>query len=195
MTFGWEALSAVRPVQVELFTAGYLISGTIQTRFSRVAEILNQLSSPYLPVEHARVREHGAESDQRAASTSVAVEEILVMLAPGLADTPSGDLRVPKQAIDAHLAVPPLWLSGQIYVPVGSRPTDGLLNLADRFVPMTNLVLSSAAHPALARECPIAAVRRDRAHVIQFTSADDGDGGADSGGANATEPAEPSALG
>lgn len=167
MTFGLEGFGTVRPVRVELITTGYRIAGTIQSRFNRVAEILNQLSSTHLPVEDATVREHGGAA-QRAGTTIVTVEEILVMVAPDLADAPSGDMRVPKQPTRARLAIPPMWLDGTVYVPVGSLPTDGLLNVADRFVPMTDVRISSSAYPDLDHDGPVAAVRRDRAHVIVF---------------------------
>ena len=90
------------------------------------------------------------------------------MLAPELADAPSGDMRVPKQPVRARIGLPPMWLAGTLYVPVGSTPSDGLLNLAERFVPMTDVTITSAAHPSLDQEGPVAAVRRDRAQVIQF---------------------------
>ncbi len=168
MTFGLDGFSAARPVRVTLVTPGYRIDGTVGTRFSRVAEILNQLSSTHLPVTDAEVREHRDETVYRASSTIVAVDEILVMLAPDLADAPSGDMRVPKQPVRARIGIPPMWLAGMIYVPVGSTPSDGLLNLAERFVPMTGVAVTSAAYPALDQEGPVAAVRRDRAQVIQF---------------------------
>jgi hypothetical protein len=188
MSWEWEGLSSVRPVRVELITVGYRITGTIHTRFSRVAEILNQLSSTHLPVDDATVEEHAGGASQRAGATMVTVEEILVMVAPDLADAPSGDMRVPKQPLRARLAVPPLWLHGTVYVPVGSRPTDGLLNLSERFMPMTDVAITSAAHPRLDHHGPVAAVRRDRAHVILFDD-EPADGASD--GEGEAEPAGP----
>jgi hypothetical protein len=171
MTFSFDGLSAVRPVRVELITAGYRVTGTIQTRFSRVAEILNQLTSTHLPVEDATVEEHGVDAPRHTGATIVAVDEILVMVAPELADAPSSDMRVPKEPVRALLAMPPLWLDGTVYVPIGSRPIDGLLNVADRFVPMTDVRISSAAHPSLDHVGPVAAIRRDRAHLVTFDGA------------------------
>ncbi|HSK93789.1 MAG TPA: hypothetical protein VLA76_07010 [Candidatus Angelobacter sp.] len=168
MTFGLEGFSAVRPVRVELLTGGYRIAGTITTRFSRVAEILNQLSATHLPVEDATVEAHGAGSPERAPTAVVAVDEILVMLADELADAPSGDMRVPKQPARARLAIPPFWLEGTAYVPVGGRAIDGLLNLADRFIPMTDVRITSPLHPELRMGGPVAAIRRAGAHVIMF---------------------------
>jgi hypothetical protein len=170
--FGFEGFAAVRPVRVELITARYVVSGTMQTRFSRVAEILNQLTTTHLPIEDAAVHEHGQQATERAATAIVAVDEVLVMTAPDLAaPSPGGDMRVPKEPLRARLAIGPVWVSGSVYVPIGSRPIDGLLNVADRFVPMTEVALSSAAYPDLDREAPVAAVRRDGAHVILFADA------------------------
>lgn len=166
--FGIEGFAAVRAVRVELLTASYSISGTIHTRFSRVAEILNQLSATHLPVESATVAEHGTGKAIDEPEAIVAVDEILVLLAPDLADAPSGDMRVPKEPVAAELAIPPLLVSGTVHVPIGSRPIDGLLNVPDRFVPVTDVRISSAAHPSLDRAASVVAIRRDRAHVIRF---------------------------
>jgi hypothetical protein len=75
-------------------------------------------------------------------------------------------MRILKNPAHAVLSIPPLRLEGTIHVPVGSRPVDGLLNVPDRFMPMTDASLTSAIHPALDRSFPILALRRDRAHVI-----------------------------
>lgn len=176
MTFGIDGFAAVRSVRVELITAGHRVTGTIQTRFSRVADILNQLASTHLPVEDATVQEHGADGAARTApSVIVALDEILVMVAPDLADAPSGDMRVPKEPVRAQLAMPPLWLDGTVYVPVGSRPTDGLLNVGVPFIPMTDVQITSSAYPAVDHVGPVAAVRRDRAHVIVLEGASAGE--------------------
>lgn len=181
MSFEFEGFSAVRPVRVVLLTAGVRVTGTISTRFNRVAEILNQLSTTHLPVEDAIVEAHGAGgegSDTESAAGSagsvvVAVDEILVMLADELADAPNSDMRVPKQPARVRMEIPPFQLDGTAYVPVGGRAIDGLLNLADRFVPMTDVRVSSRLAPEAAVSGPVAAVRRDRAHVIAFP--DEGD--------------------
>lgn len=178
--FGLEGFAAVRPVRVELVTARYVVSGTIQTRFSRVAEILNQLTATHVPIEDAAVHEHGQGSAERSGTAVVAVDEILVMTAADLgAPVPGGEMRVPKEPVRARLAIGPLWVAGTVYVPVGSRPIDGLLNVPDRFMPMTAVTLTSAAYEDLDRSAPVAAVRRDRAHVILFE-----------GGASAVDPTD-----
>jgi len=168
--FGFEGFAAVESVAVEIYTSAYRISGTIHTPFRRVAEILNQLPSAHVTLEEASIAEHAAAGPAtRAAIAHVAIDEILVMVAPGIAGQPRAEMRIQKDSATAVLSMPPLRLAGTVHVPVGSRPIDGFLNVAERFVPMTDVRLTSAAHPDLDRDVPILAVRRDRAQVMVIT--------------------------
>ena len=165
--FGLGAYATVEEIEVELFTAAYRVAGTIHTPFRRVAELLNQLPGGHLAVGNATITAHGAEEVvERAHSALVTVEEVLVLVAAGLVGESSAEMRILKNPAHAVLSIPPLRLEGTIHVPVGSRPVDGLLNVPDRFIPMTDASLTSAIHPALDRSFPILALRRDRAHVI-----------------------------
>lgn len=165
--FGFEGFAPVESVAVEIYTSAYRITGTIHTPFRRVAEILNQLPSAHVTIEDALVVEHAApESASRAGTAHVAVDEILAMVAPDLAGQPRTEMRIQKAPATAVLSMPPLRLAGTVHVPVGSRPIDGFLNVGERFVPMTDVHLSSAPYPDLDREVPILAVRRDRAQVM-----------------------------
>lgn len=171
--FGFEGFAPVESVAVEIYTSAYRISGMIHTPFRRVAEILNQLPSVHVTIDDASIVEHAAaETATRARTAHVAVDEILVMVAPGIAGQPRAEMRIQKQPATAVLSMPPLRLAGTVHVPVGSRAIDGFLNVAERFVPMTDVHLTSAAHPALDRDVPILAVRRDRAQVMVVRDAD-----------------------
>lgn len=175
--FGLGGYANVTEVEVELFTASYRVAGTIHTPFRRVAELLNQLPGVHLAVEGATIVEHGAEVVDRAATALVTVDEVLVLVAPGLVGESSAEMRILKHPAHAILWVPPLRLDGTIHVPVGIHPADGLLNVPDRFLPMTDASVTSAAYPALDRIFPILALRRDRAHVIVVSEL--GESGAD----------------
>ena len=165
--FGLGGYATVEAIEIELFTAAYRVAGTIHTPFRRVAELLNQLPGGHLAVETATIVEHGApDSIWQSSTAMVTVDEVLVLVAPGLVGESSAEMRIQKHPAHAILSVPPLRLAGTIHVPVGSRPVDGLLNVPDRFMPMTDVTLTSASHPALDRQFPILALRRDRAHVI-----------------------------
>lgn len=181
--FGFEGFARVEPVAVEIYTSAYRITGTIHTPFRRVAEILNQLPSAHVTIDDASIVEHAAPGAPTPTGTAhVAVDEILAMVAPDLAGQPRAEMRIRKAPATAILSMPPLRLSGTVHVPVGSRPIDGFVNVGERFVPMTDARLSSAAYPALDREVPILAVRRDRAQVMVLADDASGAAGEDSEG-------------
>lgn len=172
--FGMDGFASVEAVEVELYTAAYRVSGTVHTPFRRVAEILNQLPGAHLTVEAATIEEHAApDVRERASSALVIVDAVLVLIAPSLAAEGRADMRIQKEAARTRMSIPPLHLEGAIHVPVGSQPADALLNVPERFFPMTDVTLTSAAYPSLDRQVPIMAVRRDRAHVLTFLEADD----------------------
>jgi len=165
-------LSAVRRVDVDLITDAYRISGTVQTRFGRVTDILNQLTGTHLTVESAKITEHADPSGTLAApSASVDLASILLMTALELAGGASSEMRIPKRAVRAQVALPPIRVTGTIHVPIGSRPLDGLLNVVDRFLAMTDVTIASGAHPALGRSAEVVAIGRTRAQF--FLVADD----------------------
>ncbi|MGH2444792.1 MAG: hypothetical protein ACRDGD_01940 [Candidatus Limnocylindria bacterium] len=165
--FGVEAPGSMNEVAVDVYTSSYRVSGTVRTPFGRVSDMLNQLSGGHLTVEHATISEHGQASGALAApSALVSLEEILVVAAPGLSGEARGEMRIQKRPVRAQLAMAPIRVTGIIHVPMGSRPVDGLLNVQDRFMPMTDVALESAHHPHLDRTCPIVAIRRDRAHIL-----------------------------
>jgi hypothetical protein len=170
--FGLEGFASIEAVEVELYTSAYRITGTVHTPFRRVAEILNQLPGAYLTLEAVTIIEHAAaKSIERMPTAHVAIDQVLVLLAHGLGGQPRAEMRIQKQPAPARLSIPPLRLEGTIHVPVGSRPIDGLLNVPDRFLPMTDATLSSFVHPQLDRQVPILALPRDRAHVITVIEA------------------------
>lgn len=159
-------IGEARSVPVDVYTAAYRVSGTLETRFNRITEILNQQSGGHLTVSRATVSEHADPSATLAAPTAlVSVEEILLMVAPDLSGS-SGEMRIPKRPVRAHLAIPPFRITGTIHVPMGSRPADGLLHGVDQFMAMTDATIASGAYPELGRTATVVALRRGRAHVL-----------------------------
>src|SRR5919106_3770978 len=159
--------AAARPVAAEIYTHAYRVAGTISTRFSRVAEMLNQLSGSHLSLERAAIAEYADASGTLAAPQAyVALDEILFMVAPDTAGTSRSEMLIHKRPVRAQLAIPPFRLTGVIHVVHGTRPVDALLNLSDRFMPMTQVTVTSGPHPDLARDVAAVALRRDRAHVL-----------------------------
>lgn len=170
MSFSFEGFATPTEIAVEVYTDSYRVSGTIRTPFRRVAEILNQLSGAHLTVDQATITEHADPTSTIDAPTAlVAVDPIIVMIAPELAVEGRTDMRIEKRAVRAELAAPPFRITGNVHVVAGSRAVDGVINLLDRFMPMTDATLSSAQHPELDRTASVLAVRRDRAQVLVVT--------------------------
>jgi hypothetical protein len=164
--FGGGGIGAASSVEVDVYTYAYRVTGTIETRFTRVSEVLNQLSGGHLDVHRSTISEHADTSSTLGApSTLVAVEEILLMVAPGLSGG-AGEMRIQKRPVRAQLAIPPFRVTGRIHVPMGSRPVEGLLHGVDAFIVMTDATIASGAYPQLERAAPVVAVRRGRAHVL-----------------------------
>src|SRR4026207_180415 len=147
-TFG-GGIGNAASVSVDVYTAAYRVSGSIETRFSRITEILNQLSGAHLEVKRATISEYDDESATIASpSALVSVEEILMMVAGELTGA-SGEMRVPKRPVRAQLAIPPFRITGSLHIPIGSRPVDGLLLGSDQFMAMTDATITSGSHPEL----------------------------------------------
>lgn len=164
-------LAGASPVEVDLLTDAYRITGTVQTRFGRVTDILNQQNSTHLTVTHATISEHDDPTATLSAPTTlVALASILLLVAPTLTgDGGGGEMRIPKRPVRVQLAVPPVRVTGTIHVPPGSLPTDGLLNMSDRYIAVTDATISSGAHPELERAVEVVAVCRELAQVILVT--------------------------
>jgi hypothetical protein len=166
---GWDTDSLGPPVSrvdIELYTAGYLVSGHMSTRFRRVGDILNLSSSTHLVVEDATVLEYAAPAaKRRGESVMVSVDSILFGISSGVDDRPDEDLVVQKRPVTIQVVLQPFWLTGTVHVAAGSHATD-VLNVADRFLPLTDVEVRAAAYPALDGTSPILAVQRNLAQIL-----------------------------
>jgi hypothetical protein len=164
------APSPVQAVRIDIYTDAYRVSGKTATRFSRVADIVNQASSSHLVVEEATISEYAdATATVSAMQALVKLDEALLVIAGEGGDSGRSDMRIPKRAVRAMVGIPPFRLTGSIHVPQGSRPADGILNAHDRFLPMTEVTVACGAHPELGRTASAVAFQRSRAHLILVT--------------------------
>ena len=166
----WDSGSLGPPivaVEVDIYTGGYRVVGHMLTRFRRVADILNLTGSSHLIIEEATVTEYAAPAAaQSAPQVMVAVDTVLFGISSGTDDRPSDELRIQKRPVQAQIAMPPFWLRGNVHVPQGSRPMDGLLNVADRFLPLTDVSVTSHSVAGFDRSAPVLAVQRMLAQVL-----------------------------
>lgn len=168
MSFDPFAPATVDHVLVEVYTPAYRVSGTTATRFQRVADIVNQLPTSHLIVDDATITEYAApDATVKAAEVLIATERILFVVAPASVATEArAEMRIPKRPVRVDLLAPPFRLTGAVHVPQGSRPMDGLLNAADRFIAITDVSLSSAQFPGFAASLEVVAMQRALAHLL-----------------------------
>ena len=161
--FAPEPFTAVR---VDLYTAAYRVSGAISTRFTRITDILNQVTANHVLVEQATISEYDDPTATLGAQqVQVALDQLLFGSA-AVEAVARPEMRIPKRPIKAQIAIPPFRLTGTVHVTQGSRPAEALLNSTDRFLPMTEVTISSAAHAELGRQAPAIALQRRLAHVL-----------------------------
>lgn len=154
-------------VEVDCYTTAYRVSGRVTTRFERVADIVNLAPTSHLIVEQATVSEYAAPTATLSApQVLLALEELLFVVVGASRPNARPEMRIPKRAVQAQLAIPPFRLTGAVHVSVGSRPLDGLLNVTDRFLPMTDVSVTSAVHEGLDRVVAALAVQRRLAHLM-----------------------------
>ena len=156
-----------RSVHVQLFTAAYRISGTMLTRFSRVTDIMNLQPTSHMVIEEATVTEYGDPAGGiPVPHVLISIDELLFVVVAETDAEARPEMRIAKRPVRAQVALPPFRLLGTVHVAQGSRPADGLLNVSDRFVPMTDVSVSSTAHPEISLTAPAVALQRAMAHVI-----------------------------
>lgn len=154
-------------VAVDCYTGAYRVSGRIATRFERVADIVNLAPASHLVVEQATVSEYAAPAATMSApQVLLALDELLFVVVGASRPNARPEMRILKRAVQAQLAIPPFRLTGAVHVSVGSRPLDGLLNVTDRFLPMTDVAVTSGVHTGLDRVVAALAVQRRLAHLM-----------------------------
>jgi len=159
--------SAVQNLRIDVYLPAFRVSGLTATRFTRVADIVNQLASTHLVIEQATVSEYADPTATLGAhQVLVTVDHILFVVAPDVDVAARPEMRIPKRAVRAQLGLPPFRVTGLVHIPQGSRPVDGLLNAADRFLAMTDVTVTSGAHPELERHVAAVAVQRARVQVL-----------------------------
>jgi hypothetical protein len=161
-------------VEVELYTDSFRVSGHLTTRFHSVGDILNLSEAGHLTVEQATVSEYADPGASRGGqSVLVAVDSILFGISSQTSsDEPSEFGEVQKRPVRTQLALPPFWVTGMIHVPPGGSPLDGLLNVANRFLTLTDVAVTCAAYPTFDGNAPAVAIQRHLAEVLLVMDTD-----------------------
>ena len=165
--FSGEGGNPARSVHAQLFTQAYRVAGSMLTRFTRVTDIVNLQQTSHIMIEDATVTEYGDPAGGiPVPHVLVSIDELLFVIVAETDAEARPEMRIAKRPVRAQVALPPFRLLGTVHVAQGSRPADGLLNVSDRFVPMTDVTVSSRAHPEMGVPAPAVALQRAMAHVI-----------------------------
>jgi len=133
----FEATS-LRALPLTLYTAQFVIRGTVQTRQHRVSDILNNADSPFLVLEDVALEEHGsADPPIRAEFAQVNLGSVLFAVALTTIE-PMRELRTPKIAERALVSIPPFRVVGHIHLLPERNLHDALHELQGRFLPVTD---------------------------------------------------------
>jgi hypothetical protein len=153
--------ASVRPVKVEVYTPAFRVLGVTSTRFARVADVMNQVSTTHLSVGDATLTEYGDKAGKaERRRVLVPVEQILFVVTPELEGAARADMQVNRRAVPVTLAAAPFVVTGELHVPSGVGSVEGLLNSPDRFVTMTGVQISCRSHPELNQAVAAIAVQR-----------------------------------
>lgn len=160
------APESIARVQLDVYTADYRVSGTVSTRFNRVADVLNQVGGSHMALEHATISEYDDPTATLGAQqVYVALDDVLFTVASTEGEA-RPEMRIPKRAVKSQIAIPPFRLTGSVHIAQGSRPADGLLSSSDRFLAITEVTITCASHPELGRSAPAVAIQRRRAQIL-----------------------------
>lgn len=162
----YDFAGAQQTIQLTLYTDAFVIRGSIETRQRRVSDILNQADDPFLVLSSVTVEEFGPHGQ---ASTAEHAQVNLASVLFAVADTvveAAPELRTPKVAEIAMIAIPPFRVTGQIHLLPERDVRDGLNELHGTFLPVTDAVYWSDSLGEAKTTAALVAVNHARAQIL-----------------------------
>lgn len=154
-----------RQLALTIVTAQLVVRGTFQTRLQRLTDIVNEPERTHLVLFDATLTMAGT---RRTAAESVVAQVPLedVLFVHSSDPTESGGVeRMPKQAIDSILLLPPYTIEGKIHLPYEEELHQALDALGGRFVPVTEARYWVGASAESATSVDLVVVNHARVHV------------------------------
>jgi hypothetical protein len=158
----------VADVDVELYTAGALIRGTMRTRLRRITDILNLGGVTQLLLHQARVdplADATGSETFNAPELRVRLAEVLLALGGEPGERPP-EVQIVRKPMPVTLGVGPFLLDGQLYVAPDTSPADAFFNPMDPFAPITDAHFRRLGEPTSARHEAVVAVNRERVELF-----------------------------
>jgi len=155
-----------RPIALTLYTDSYAIRGTIRTAQRWVADVLNDAGPDFLLLADAVLDEYGSRAPAvRAAYAQVNLDAVLFALAGNPAEAGS---EPPRSGLSeqAMISIPPFRIVGLVQLPPGRGLSDPLIDVAGRFVPVTDAAYWSERLGEARQVASMIAVNRSRAQIL-----------------------------
>jgi hypothetical protein len=157
---------AQQTVQLTLYTDAFVIRGSIETRQRRVSDILNQADDPFLVLSGVTVEEFGPHGQaSQADHAQVNLASVLFAVADTVVEA-APELRTPKVAEIAMIAIPPFRVTGRIHLLPERDVRAGLNELHGTFLPVTDAVYWSDALGEARTSAALVAVNHARAQIL-----------------------------
>jgi hypothetical protein len=153
-------------VQMTLYTDAFVIRGTHVTRQRRISDMLNEAHDPFLVLSDVTVDEfgpHGATTTAEHAQINLA--SVLFAVADTVID-PVPELRTPKVAEVAMIAIPPFRVTGNIHLLPERDLGAALSELHGAFVPVTDATFWSDSLGEARATAALVAVNHARAQIL-----------------------------
>ena len=160
--FGGEDLQQ----QLTVYTDAYIIRGTVTTRQRRVTDVLNNADHEFLVLTDVVLDEHGGRGGaERADFAQVNLASVLFAISDAAVEA-FPEMRTPKIAEEALISIPPFKIVGRIHLTPETTLRDALLELTNRFVPVTDATYWSDIVAEARTTAQLVAFNRSRAQIL-----------------------------
>ena len=152
--------------QLTVFTDAYVIRGTVTTRQRRVTDVLNNADHEFLVLTDVVLDEHGGRGGaERADFAQVNLASVLFAISDAPVEA-FPEMRTPKIPEEALISIPPFKIVGRIHLTPETTLRDALLELTNRFVPVTDATYWSDIVAEARTSAQLVAFNRSRAQIL-----------------------------
>jgi len=162
-------------LRVEIHMGEYIALGTVHTRHQRLRDVLENLTSPYLHLENARIQFLARDPTRAPLPVDVLLvsqEHIRIAIpyeegGDTQAARTSHPRYVPKYPVPARLYLDTMEIRGNLHIREGEDAFQAVQNLSEPFLTITEaLVYYSDARHSLPFTCPVVIVNRRFVNLI-----------------------------
>lgn len=159
-------------LRVEIHTGEYIALGTVVTRHQRLIDVLENLTSPYLRLENARIQYLDRRNGPQNVESLLVSRDHLRIAIPyeeeSAPDTRKSHPRyIPKYPVAASLYMDNMEIEGNLHIREGEDAFLATQNLTDPFIAITEVAVRYLDQGrSLPFRCPVVIVNRRFVNLI-----------------------------